>query len=159
VLLGFQSLEQIIDTYGEHLGRVILEQAATVVYLRTKGATSSKWIEDSIGKEKTMRVSEGRTTGTNGHHNHNVVIEEKALIMASEISGLPKMHGYLQVEDLVTPIRFPAIAVPKRCLAFIERPHTTKPARARVETASGPEALEGPALPPVNPQNEFSFLG
>jgi hypothetical protein len=75
------------------------------------------------------------------------------------ISGLPKMHGYLHVEDLVTPIRFPAIAVPKRCLSFVERPHKTKPARPRVETPPEPEVPEGPALPPVNPQNEFSFLG
>jgi hypothetical protein len=42
--------------------------------------------------------------------------------MASEISGLPALRGYLKVGNLVVRLSFPFIDLPRRAVALMERP-------------------------------------
>jgi hypothetical protein len=151
VLIGFQGRGQIDARYGKEEADVMLAQPATKVFLRTSESHSAQWIEDTIGKVEMQRVSEGRTTGRNAHHTHNLVPETKPRVMASEISGLPNMTGYLKVGNLVTRITFPYLALPQKCEAFIERPTKPRPTRGAAPQTL-PDATTGP-------QHEFNFLG
>jgi hypothetical protein len=49
------------------------------------------------------------------------------LVMASEISGLAPLRGYLKLGNLVVPLQVPFIDLPSRHPAFIERPFTSSP--------------------------------
>jgi len=60
--------------------------------------------------------------------------------MASEIQGLPDLRAYLKSGNLVVPLSFPYIDLPKRHEALIERKlpaQQPKEAGAQTVTASG----------------------
>ena len=55
-------------------------------------------------------------------------IQKEALVMASEISGLDPLHGYLKYGNLVVRMRFPYIELANVQERFVERRVTEMPA-------------------------------
>jgi hypothetical protein len=46
--------------------------------------------------------------------------------MASEISGLPALHGFLKLGNLVVRMKVPFIDLPKKASALVERPRVAR---------------------------------
>ncbi len=69
-------------------------------------------------------------------------IHKEALVMASEISGLDPLHGYLKYGNLVVRMRFPYLELANRQERFIER-------RAAQMQAEMPPAAPSPDPAPV----------
>jgi hypothetical protein len=103
-----------------------------------------------------MEVERFRETRTHGEfpRSRNSESEQRdmykeALVMASEISGLDALHGYLKYGNLVVRMRFPYLELPNREPAFIER-RTATPAPSPapvVEPAPVPESVRVPTEP------------
>jgi type IV secretory pathway TraG/TraD family ATPase VirD4 len=124
VVLGFQGRSQLEELYGRK-AEAMLSQPATKIFLRTDEANSSKWISQTIGEVEIERLRESRMEGHFPRHRHsrNYQLERttEPLVMASEIQGLPDLHGYLKSGNLVVPFSFPYIELPNRHEALLAR--------------------------------------
>jgi type IV secretory pathway TraG/TraD family ATPase VirD4 len=143
VVLGFQGRSQLETRYG-HDAEAMLSQPATKIFLRTSEPHAAKWISDTIGEIEIERMRESRSKGKYGQRTFGLERQVEPLVMASEISGLPSMRGYLKVENLVARLHFPFIELPARQPAFVERP---RPEVLRPSTAPVPSIR--PAAPVI----------
>ena len=153
VVLGFQGRSQLEVRYG-HEAEVMLSQPATKVFLKTSEPRAAKWISDAIGEIEIERLRESRSSGQGleKRSSTSFALERKVepLVMASEISGLEVLCGYLKLGNLVVRMRFPFQDLPKMQPAFIPRPMGERPAAA-------PPAAS-PAAPPAEPSGETPFF-
>jgi hypothetical protein len=120
IILGFQGRSQIETRYG-HDAEAMLSQPATRIFLRTGEPHAAKWIADSIGDVEIERLRESRSSGSGGHHSYGLERQVEPLVMASEISGLAPLRGFLKLGNLVVRLNVPFIDLPKTHPAFIER--------------------------------------
>jgi hypothetical protein len=100
----------------------MLSQPATKIFLRTSEPRAAKWIADTLGEIEIERLRESRSEGRGGQRSFGLERQVEPLVMASEISGLPALRGYLKVGNLVVRLSFPFIDLPRRAVALMERP-------------------------------------
>ena len=124
LVLGFQGRSQLEERYGR-AAEAMLSQPATKIFLRTSEPEAAEWISRAIGEVEIERVRESRTRGQfpNERRSEADALDRQVerLVMASEIMGLPPMHGFLKSGNLVVPLSFPYVELPKRQPAFVER--------------------------------------
>jgi hypothetical protein len=142
VVLGFQGRSQLETRYG-HDAEAMLSQPATKIFLRTSEPHAAKWIADTIGEIEIERLRESRSNGQGGQQSYGLERQVEPLVMASEMSGLAALRGYLKLGNLVVRLHVPFIDLPGRHPAFIERPIQTPPAACPV--AAPVESNETPA--------------
>jgi type IV secretory pathway TraG/TraD family ATPase VirD4 len=143
VVLGFQGRSQLETRYG-HDAEAMLSQPATKIFLRTSEPNAAKWIADTIGDVEIERLRESRSNGQWGQQSYGLERQVEPLVMASEISGLAALRGYLKLGNLVARLHVPFIDLPTRHPAFIERPVQSL-RTASVPAASPIEPVETPA--------------
>jgi len=151
MVLGFQGKAQLETLYG-HIAEVMLSQPATKIFLKTSEPNAAEWISRAIGEMEVERFRETRTHGefprSRNSESEQRDMYKEALVMASEISGLDALHGYLKYGNLVVRMRFPYLELPNRQPPFIER-RTAPPAAPVpvVEQEPMPEPLTVAAEP------------
>ena len=138
VVLGFQGRSQLETRYG-HDAEAMLSQPATKIFLRTSEPHAAKWIADTIGEIEIERLRESRSNGQGGQQSYGLERQVEPLVMASEISGLAALRGYLKLGNLVVRLHVPFIDLPSRHPAFIERPIQTPHRRLSSRGARGIE--------------------
>jgi type IV secretory pathway TraG/TraD family ATPase VirD4 len=161
VVLGFQGRSQLEELYGRK-AEAMLSQPATKIFLRTDEANSAKWISQTIGEVEIEQLRESRMEGhfpANRRNSRNYQLDRhtEPLVMASEIQGLPDLHGYVKGGNLIVRLSFPYIDLPKRHEAFIERKAAAqlKEEQAqRAAAASDGETTTRTMPPPIPPQRE-----
>ncbi|HEX5423347.1 MAG TPA: type IV secretion system DNA-binding domain-containing protein [Candidatus Acidoferrales bacterium] len=125
VVLGFQGRSQLETRYG-HEAEAMLSQPATKIFLRTSECRAAEWISKTIGEVEIERLRESRSSGQLGRHrntkSYNLERQVEPLVMASEISGLVDLHGYLKKGNVVVRMNFPFIELPAKQPKYIERP-------------------------------------
>jgi hypothetical protein len=147
VVLGFQGRSQLEARYG-HEAEAMLSQPATKIFLRTSEPRAAEWISKTIGEVEIERLREGRSSGGVGRarntKSYSLERQVEPLVMASEISGLAPLHGYLKHGNLVVRIGFLFIELPSRQPKYIERPMTKHGVTSSVTTteAEMPDAQE-----------------
>ncbi len=90
VLLGLQSIEGLIEVYGEHGADDILSQCAHKTFLRAGDPRTAQWAESYFSKVRQIEQSVTETTG--GQHNTtsvNSALQERSLFLASFFLDLP----------------------------------------------------------------------
>ena len=124
MVLGFQGKAQLETLYG-HIAEVMLSQPATKIFLKTSEPNAAEWISKAIGEVEIERFRETRARGQfpRGRNSESEQrdVRNEALVMASEISGLDPLHGYLKYGNLVVRVHFPYIELPNRDERFVER--------------------------------------
>ncbi|MGH9607460.1 MAG: type IV secretion system DNA-binding domain-containing protein [Terracidiphilus sp.] len=154
VVLGFQGRSQLEKRYGKD-AEVILSQPATKIFLKTSEPHSAKWVSDAIGEVELERLKESRTAGLiGGKKQYTLEITTQPLVMASEISGLEPLHGYIKQENYVVRVRFPYVAPIEKQPRFIERAVSVSPRAVAVQQAtaiSQQAATAAPFEPPKKP--------
>jgi hypothetical protein len=137
VVLGFQGRSQLETRYG-HEAEAMLSQPATKIFLRTSEARAAKWISDTIGEVEIERIRESRSSGQFPQSRHsksyNLERQVEPLVMASEISGLANLHGYLKSGNLVVRMSFPYIELESKQPAYIARA-AKEPTQLKEESA------------------------
>jgi len=125
VVLGFQGRSQLETRYG-HEAEAMLSQPATKIFLRTNEPRAAEWISKTIGDVEIERLRESRSSGQLGRQrnskSYNLERQVEPLVMASEITGLADLHGYLKKGNLVVRVNFPFIELPMKQPKYIERP-------------------------------------
>jgi hypothetical protein len=154
VVLGFQGRSQLETQYG-HDAEAMLSQPATKIFLRTSEPRAAKWIAETIGDVEIERLRESRSHGGPGRQSFGLEREVEPLVMASEISGLPALCGYVKVGNLVSRLEVAFVARPTQALAYIERPHTTP--HAMPDSTAHPQP--GDAPPPVSSPGHALMFG
>lgn len=156
VLLGLQSLEGLIEVYGEHVAQDILAQCAHKTFLRLGGPKSAEWAERFFGK---IRRTESVVTESWSKGGHSVSVQkslhERALFLASYFLDLPlpKSGGdYLAVCDLPS----------RGCIAILRRPFDEVLSLCQPRSAVPnlvPRPVAEQHLPPWTPDERKFFCG
>jgi len=124
VVLGFQGRSQLETRYG-HEAEAMMSQPATKIFLRTSEPRAAKWISETIGEVEIERIRESRSSGQfpqyRNSKGYGLERQVESLVMASEISGLTPLHGYLKSGNLVVRMGFPYVTLANKQPAFIER--------------------------------------
>ena len=120
VILGFQGRSQLETRYG-HDAEAILSQPATKIFLRTSEPRAAKWIADTIGDIEIERLRESRSSGRGSQQSYGLERHVEPLVMASEVSGLPALHGFLKLGNLVVRMDVPFINLPRKAPALVGR--------------------------------------
>ena len=106
VVLGFQGRSQLEKRYGQD-AEAMLSQPATKLFFKTTEPRAAKWISDAIGEIEVERLKESRSMKLlGGRKSYAMEIATKPLVMASEISGLEPLHGFIKQENKVVPVYF-----------------------------------------------------
>jgi type IV secretory pathway TraG/TraD family ATPase VirD4 len=90
VLLGLQSIEGLVDVYGENGANDILSQCACKTFLRAGGPKTAEWAESFFSRIRRTETTFTENTGgdhpgTSIHHS----LQERSLFLASFFLDLP----------------------------------------------------------------------
>jgi hypothetical protein len=147
VVLGFQGRSQLEKRYGQD-AEAMLSQPATKVFFKTSEPRAAKWISDAIGEIEVERLKESRSMGLIGSkRSYAMEIATKPLIMASEISGLEPLRGFIKQENRVVPVRFQLAKKRGRQPEFIARKLSQPVPRPEVAVPAAPAPVRLPAKP------------
>jgi Type IV secretion-system coupling protein DNA-binding domain len=106
VVVGFQGRSQLEKRYGQD-AEAMLSQPATKLFFKTTEPRAAKWISDAIGEIEVERLKESRSMRLLGSRkSYAMEIATKPLVMASEISGLEPLRGFIKQENRVVPVHF-----------------------------------------------------
>jgi len=122
MVLGLQGRSQVEMRYGRE-AEAMLSQPRTKIFLRTSEPRAAEWISKCIGDVEIEHLREGRTSGEFGfHQSKNASADNRiqAAILASEISNLENLNGYIQTPGFTLKLRFPYLASAKTVPPFIQ---------------------------------------
>ena len=149
VVLGFQGRSQLEKRYGQD-AESMLSQPATKIFFKTSEPRAAKWISETLGEVEVERIRESRShqllRGITKQF--SMEIATKPLVMPSEIAGLEPLHGYIKIENRVTPVRFRWTRKRVRQPGFLARAAPVPESRPVVQVPEPSEAA-APAFQPV----------
>ena len=132
LVLGFQGRAQLEAKYGTE-SEAMLSQPATKVFLRTSEPRAAEWISKALGEIEFERLRESANYDKyfpmlyhRKGHGYSLDRQTKPLVLASEITGLSNLTGYLKSENYVVRFRFKPNPVRKRQPALLPRPVSPK---------------------------------
>jgi type IV secretory pathway TraG/TraD family ATPase VirD4 len=147
VVAGLQTMAQLRSTYGHDEAQVLLSCFSTKLILAAGDTETARYFEHELGTQELERLDRSRSrnfswdnplSGSQGTHEawHRMT---QSTVLASEISALPNLHGYLIT--MGNPIA-------RITLQYIEMNVQTEPfirARQRkaVSTSSSSESAPG----------------
>jgi hypothetical protein len=128
MVIGCQGRAQLETRYG-HDAETMIAQPATKIFLRTSEPRAAEWASDAIGKVEIERLSESRRDawglfGSGDNHQLTLQRSVEPLVMASELAGLPDLHGYLKLGNDVAPLQIQYLTLPNVQPAFVPRSAT-----------------------------------
>jgi hypothetical protein len=147
VVVGFQGRSQLEKRYGQD-AEAMLSQPATKLFFKTTEPRAAKWISDAIGEIEVERLKESRSMKLLGSRkSYAMEIATKPLVMASEISGLEPLHGFIKQENRVVPVHFQFAKKHGRQPEFIERRLPEVAPRPSLPTLAMATRAEDPKTP------------
>jgi len=121
VVLGFQGRGQMKKRYGKD-AEAILSQSATKVFFKTSEPRAAKWISGAINEIEVERLKESRSMGLlRSKKSFSLEIVTNPLVMASDISDLEPLRGFIKQENRFVPVRFALAKKRGKQPEFIER--------------------------------------
>ena len=133
VVVGLQTIAQFRATYGHDEAQTLLANIATKVILRAGDGETAEYFSTEFGDQEITRMqwsqTEGYSQGTGilnpGNASHSTantqIREHKRTILASEIAGLPDLHGYLKLPGApIGAIRLEYTPLPEVAPAYQE---------------------------------------
>lgn len=89
VLLGLQSVEGLMEVYGENGANDILSQCAQKTFLRVGGPKTAEWAENFFGKVRRQETSVTETSGGERSTAKHTELQERSMFLASFFMDLP----------------------------------------------------------------------
>jgi hypothetical protein len=124
VVAGLQTIAQLRSTYGRDEAQVLLSCMSTRLILAAGDAETAEYFERQLGKQEVERVahSGGNSSSLHGPSNSanwSRQQQVQSTVLASEISTLPDLHGYLQLASgSIGRVTLPIIATEQRTPTF-----------------------------------------
>jgi type IV secretory pathway TraG/TraD family ATPase VirD4 len=102
-VLGFQSIAQVSNTYGQGEAQTIVENCGNTLILRcsgSEGGGTSRFASRLIGEREIVRVHQSRSRNSKDWRSSVTSSEHhitEAAVLPSEIEQLPDLQGYLKL--------------------------------------------------------------
>jgi len=150
LILGMQSISQIVALYGHEGAKSIMACAGTWLILRVPDAETADAMSRTVGERQIVRTvaNEGFSDGKKSEGTSEQWSIERA-VLPSEIQRLPDLHGFLilpgdyEIASVeIKPISIPATTraeIPAEPHVFAPRPTTTGESKKEPEQAPAPE--------------------
>ncbi len=104
VLLGVQSLDQLMEVYGDHGAEAIVAQCAYKTFLRAGGPLTAEWAQRFFGTVRQMESSWSESWGANNRSESvGYQVQERSLFSSSFFLNLPFPRSggpYVAVSDV-----------------------------------------------------------
>jgi len=98
LVIGVQSVSQLIDRYGENAAQSILGCLSTWLVLRCTDPETAEYMSKYLGEAQVKKASEGKSSSDSGaSHSWNEQSANQRVVMASEIQQLANLEGYLKL--------------------------------------------------------------
>ena len=97
LLLGFSSVNQLFDSYGEKKARAMLSMCGTKVSLRVSEPDAAEWTARMLGEEEIFREQTSLSVGTNDNQSFSDHKEKNLLVSPTEIMNLPEFTAFLKL--------------------------------------------------------------
>lgn len=144
VVIAFQAIGQLRETYGQHATGTIVGQTGTQLVMRLGDPESTRWATELLGRSE---IEEHRSSASldsdamSDKGSLSTLRQTKQIVLDSEIGHLPPLTGFLRLSGL--PIARVAIG-----RAHMERPDI---AEATVPLGTATVSVQGlaPALRPA----------
>lgn len=137
VVIAFQAIGQLRDTYGQNAAGTIVGQTSTQLLMRLGDPESTKWATQLLGQAEVEDRRSSHTMNSEDITDQGSlsgVRQTKSIVLDSEISELAPLNGFLRLSGL------PVARV------VIGRAHMERPAKAEATVALAP-ALPDAAMP------------
>lgn len=116
---GLQTIAQLRRTYGHDEAQTLLSCMSTKLILKAGDNETAKYFENEIGQQEVEReeVSEGTSSkiGDLGSSSENKSVRRntQAAVLASEITGLDNLYGFLMMTGQPTArVQLPYVTMP-----------------------------------------------
>lgn len=94
VVTAFQSYSQLAETYGENRTQTLLNCFSTKLIMRTSNAKLDEAMSLELGEREIWQSGRKTAAGGRGEEEHKAM---ERLVLASELSSLDPLNGYLKV--------------------------------------------------------------
>ncbi len=94
VVTAFQSYSQLAETYGENRTQTLLNCFSTKLIMRTSSSKLDEAMSLELGEREIWQAGRKTGAGGSGEEEHKVM---ERLVLASELSSLDPLNGYLKV--------------------------------------------------------------
>lgn len=98
--LGYQNFAQLRKIYGDDDAQTLISMLQNRLALMVPDAQTAKYISENLGGQEILEKDENLSFGTDSTRDGVTIAtrrEERNLVLASEIQGLPEMTGYLRL--------------------------------------------------------------
>jgi type IV secretory pathway TraG/TraD family ATPase VirD4 len=120
IVLGFQGRSQLETRYG-HDAEAMLSQPATKIFFRTDEPEAAKWISDNLGEIEIERLKETHYDGSRAGKNFTLERLREAMVMPSEIQGLPDLNAFLKYGNHIARFSMPFVKLDDKFDDFLPR--------------------------------------
>jgi type IV secretory pathway TraG/TraD family ATPase VirD4 len=110
-VLGFQSLAQVSNTYGQGDAHTIVENCSNTLILRcsaSEGGGTARFASQLIGEREVLRTTESRSRRVSevlGSVSRNQHFSVESAVLPSQVEQLPDLTGYLKYASDPTWLR------------------------------------------------------
>lgn len=95
-VLGFTSINELYETYGENTATGMLSQCNTKVVFAVSEPKAANWNADLLGSEEVIRENESVNFGDRDNHGLSDHQHESRVVLPSQIQGLPPFTAFLK---------------------------------------------------------------
>ena len=101
LLMAIQDISQLVEKYGEHLTRTILNSIGTVAAFNLPDDYTAKSLEKRFGDTQYLELEESKTIGIGNKPslNHKKDKRTEPLIMASEVQSLKELEFFVRIPN------------------------------------------------------------
>ena len=161
VLLGIQSVEGLLEIYGEHGANDILTQCAHKTFLRAGGPKTAEWAEKFFGQVRRTEAVHGEQRGPGGHSKSvQYALHERPLFLGSFFLDLPFPRAgeeFVAVHDVPWLKRILITRRPfDQLLAWNQKPDNLEDLEPSVERRTDPSEQ---TLQPWTRDEELFYCG
>lgn len=126
-ILGMQSYNQLIKTYGDHGARELIDLMSTRFYFKSNDVETAKFVSTSLGEEE-VEISNLNRAYSGGEHMRQGVsminqISTRPVVTPSEVEHLRNLECYLKTIGGLpaTKLHLMLYTGKKSCVGFIPR--------------------------------------
>ena len=153
VMIAFQAIGQLRETYGVHASSTIIGQTATQLVMRLGDPESTKWATQLLGQSEIEEHRASQSLDSDVLSDKGSISTQrqtKAIVLDSEISQLPPLTGYLRLSGM--PVA--KVQIDRAHMARPDIAEGTVPLAASQPPASPAQASPAPPSPSPPSQPE-----
>lgn len=145
VVIAFQAIGQLRDTYGQNSAGTIVGQAGTQLVMRLGDPESTKWATELLGRSE---IEEHRSSASldsdawSDKGSLSTMRATKPIVLDSEIGNLPPLTGFLRLSSLpIARVTIDRGHMERADIAEPTVPVTVSPTRPIVTPSSAPTPI------------------